>query len=241
MFPVLYPLTEFTDTGILQHYRNQHDDDSNRILSIGHSWTRKVLSSVRVYGEQRDLAFFLYERSLASKFFAAHVRAKRMNVTADIMTRSSQVSSGYWEVVQGSLADLARIMLVRCFDAEGHPVLYKHCRSLRGEVWLCAYPNLFLTIAPAEWRFPRPYFLEPYLQCVFAGAYIMALHMFYLVRCIWRFLACSFGHRYFIVLEWVMKTEYQGRATPHWHIAAWIICHGIMKDPFTQVFLYTFW
>ena len=58
MFPVLYPLTEFTDTGILQHYRNQHDDDSNRILSIGHSWTRKVLSSVRVYGEQRDLAFF---------------------------------------------------------------------------------------------------------------------------------------------------------------------------------------
>ena len=26
-----------------------------------------------------------------------------------------------------------------------------------------------------------------------------------------------------------MKTEYQGRGTPHWHIAAWILCHGVMK------------
>ena len=134
MFPVLYPLTEFTDTGILKHYQAQHDDDTNRTLSIGHSWTRKVLSSVRAYGEQRELAFFLYERSLANRFFSAHVRAKRMNVTADIMARDSQSSSGYWEIVQDSLADLVRIMLVRCFDAEGHPELYKHCRTLRGEV-----------------------------------------------------------------------------------------------------------
>ena len=96
--------------------------------------------------------------------------------------------------------------------------------SLQGSV-----NNLFLTIAPAEWRFPRPYFLEPYLQCVFAGAYIMALHMYYLVRCVWRFLACSFEHRYFVVQEWVIRTDYQGRGTPHCHIAAWIICHGIMK------------
>lgn len=54
----------------------------------------------------------------------------------------------------------------------------------------------------------------------------MALHMFNLMRCIWKFLANPFGHRFFIVLEWVCKTEYQGRKTPHWHIAAWIICFG---------------
>ena len=120
-------------------------------------------------------------------------------------------------------------MLLRCFDAEGYPQLYNHSRNLRGEVWLCAFPNLFLTIAPAEWKFPRPYFLDPYLSCVFASAYIMALHMYYLVRCIWLFLANRFGHKYFIVFEWCMKTEYQGRGTPHWHIAAWIISFGIMK------------
>jgi len=74
----------------------------------------------------------------------------------------------------------------------------------------------------------QTYFLEPYAQCVFAGAYIMALHMYYLVRCIWYFLANGFGHRYFIVYEWVMKTEYQGRKTPHWHIAAWVLCFGVL-------------
>ncbi len=229
MYPHLYPTTDFTDTGILQHYKHITGDDTNRICSIGLSWTRKVLSSVRVYGEQRDLAFFLYEKHMAMKFFNAHVRAKRMGVTGDVMVRDSQASTGYWEIIQDSLADLVRIMLARCYDEQNYPDLYKHVRGLRGQVWLAAFPNLFITISPAEWKFPRPYFLQPYLHCVFGSAYIMALHMYYLVRCIWFFLASCFGHKYFVVYEWVMKTEYQGRATPHWHIAAWIVCDFIMR------------
>ena len=94
--------------------------------------------------------------------------------------------------------------------------LYDHVRGLRGQVWLCSFPNLFITIAPAEWTFPRPYFLEPYAGCVFAGSYLMALHMVYLVRCVWAFLSNRFGHRFFTAHEWVVKTEYQGRGTPHW-------------------------
>ena len=198
------------------------------MLSIGYSWTRKVLSSVRAYAEQRDLALFLYEKHLAMKFFAAHTRAQRMGITGDVMARSSQTSTGYWEIVQDSLADLVRIMLVRCYDEENHKDLYDHVRGLRGQVMLCAYPNLFITIAPAEWKFYRPYFLEPYLQCVWAGSYLMALHMFFVVRSMWLFLASRTGHKFFKVFEWVMKTEYQGRGTPHWHIAAWVVCYGYL-------------
>jgi hypothetical protein len=226
MCPVLYPTTDFTDTGILQHYQHQHGDNTNRVCSIGLSWTRKALSSVRVYSEQVDLPFFLYEKHLAAKFFFAQVRAKRMGVTGDVMTRDSQASAGYWEIVQDALSDLVRIMLVRCFDEENYPILYNHCKDLRGQVWLCAFPNLFITIAPAEWKFPRPYFLEPYINCIFAGTYLMALHMYYLMRCVLAFLVNPFGHRFFVVLEWVCKTEYQGRKTPHWHIAAWVVCYG---------------
>ena len=152
-----------------------------------------------------------------------------MNVTADVIMRDSQASSGYWDQVSDALADLVRVMLGRCFDEKGYPELYKHCCNLRGEVWLCAFPNVFITIAPAEWKFPRPYFMEAYKHCVFAGAYIMALHMFYLVRCIWLFLAGPYGHRFFVVYEWVFKTEYQGRGTPHWHIAAWVVCFGLLS------------
>ena len=155
MFPHLYPTADFTDTGILQHYQGVHGDDTNRVASIGLSWTRKVLSGVRAYGEHRDLAFFLYEKHLASKYFHAQVRAKHLGVTADVLTRDSQTSSGYWEIAQDSLADLVRVMLTRCYDEKGYPELYRQCRGLRGEVWLCAFPNLFLTIAPAEWTFPK--------------------------------------------------------------------------------------
>jgi len=81
MFPVLYPTTDFTDTGIREHYKHHHNDDSNRVISIGLSWTHKVLSSVRVYAEQRDLPFFLYEKYLAGKFFQAQCRAQQMGVT----------------------------------------------------------------------------------------------------------------------------------------------------------------
>ena len=81
MFPILYPTTDFTDTGIREHYQHTADDDTNRVISIGLSFTRKALSSVRAYAENRDLVFFLYERYLASKFFTAQCRAQRMGVT----------------------------------------------------------------------------------------------------------------------------------------------------------------
>lgn len=197
MFPVLYPETEFADTGILQTYQHESNDTSNRVVSIGRSWTRKCLSSVRVYAEQRDLSFFLYEKQIAMKFFAAHTRSQRMNVTADVMTRDSQSSAGYWEIVRDALADLVRIMLLRCFDEKNHKQLYDGVRDMRGQLWLCAFPNLFITIAPAEWTFPRPYFLDVYSNCVFAGAYLMSLHMYCLVRCVWLFLANRWGNRCF--------------------------------------------
>jgi hypothetical protein len=207
MFPHLYPTGEFTDTAILQHYRGKNLDDTNRIASIGLSWTKKITSSVRAYGEQKDLALFLYEKHIGMKYFHAHVRATELNVTADVLTRDSQGSAGYWDIVQDSLADLVRIMLVRCYDEQNHPKLYRHCRNLRGEVWQCAFPNLFLTIAPAEWKFPRPYFLDPYLNCLFAASYFMALHMYFLMRFVWRFLANRRGHKFFTVFEWVIVTS----------------------------------
>ena len=44
------------------------------------------------------------------------------------------------------------------------------------------------------------------------------------------FLANRWGHKYFIVFDWCMKTEYQGRGTPHWHICAWVVSFGMMQS-----------
>ena len=37
------------------------------------------------------------------------------------------------------------------------------------------------------------------------------------------------GNRWFTVLEWVKKTEYQGRGTEHTHIAAWVLAHVVLR------------
>ena len=87
-----------------------------------------------------------------------------------------------------------------------------------------------MTIALSEWTFPRPYFLEPYKDYISGCTYIMALHMYYLVRSIWGMLCNKFGTRFFIVMEYTMKTEHQGRGTPHWHFAAWVVCFGLLTD-----------
>ena len=46
-------------------------------------------------------------------FFGALTRAQRMVITGDVLARDSQTSAVFWEIVQDSLADLVRIMLVR--------------------------------------------------------------------------------------------------------------------------------
>ena len=69
MYPVLYPETAFTDTGILETYRDESGDTTVRTVSIGHSWTMKVCSGVRVYGESNHLAFFLIRKTARDKAF----------------------------------------------------------------------------------------------------------------------------------------------------------------------------
>ena len=38
------------------------------------------------------------------------------------------------------------------------------------------------------------------------------------------------GCQWFTVYEYVVKTEYQGRGTPHWHIAAWVVSHTVLRS-----------
>ena len=76
------------------------------MLCVPQCCFRKVVSSVRAYAEAESLAFFLHQKQMALKFFAAQTRAREFGVTADVMLRSSQSSAGYYEIVQNSLADL---------------------------------------------------------------------------------------------------------------------------------------
>ena len=98
----------------------------------------------------RGRAFISHEKYLTHKYFAAQTRSKRIGVTADVMAGDSQTSTGYWEIFQDALADLVRIMMVRCCDEKTYPQMYEQVRNLRGQVWVCAFHSVFITIAPTE-------------------------------------------------------------------------------------------
>ena len=123
--PYLHPTSDFTDTDIRTNYQTASSDFTHHVASIGLAWTRKALSSVRAYGEDRDLSFFMYEKRMAQKFFSANVRAQKLGVTTDVMARDSQASAGYWDIVRDGLADLSS-MLIRCYDEANYKHLYDH-------------------------------------------------------------------------------------------------------------------
>ena len=59
-----------------------------------------------------------------------------------------------------------------------------------------------------------------------AGCYLIAIHMYLAVQRIIQYFLCSkFGNRWFKVYEYAIKTEYQGRGTPHWHMALWVVSY----------------
>ena len=54
--------------------------------------------------------------------------------------------------------------------------------------------------------------------------------MFLAVQRIIQYFLCSrFGNRWFKVMEYALKTEYQSRGTPHWHMALWVVSFGPME------------
>ena len=44
MYPHLYPTSDFTDTGIMEQYKAATGDQTNRVVSTGQSWARKLLA-----------------------------------------------------------------------------------------------------------------------------------------------------------------------------------------------------
>ena len=201
IWPILYPRTECSDTGIRDHYQellasatkayakegieNVVTDDSQRSPSLAHSFCRKATSALRFYAESYDLVFFMYERFVAQKFFYAHKRANDFDLTADIMVRHSSMTTGYWEIVQDALADVVRSMAYG-FASDIHRGHIPD--SALDGTGLAGFPNLFITIAPAEWKFPLPFFLFPYLGHLLSGAFLIAIHMHHLVSTVWAFL-----------------------------------------------------
>ena len=85
-------------------------------------------------------------------------------------------------------------------------------------------PNVFITISPAEWKFPLAWGIFGRLKDhlpKFLGS--LAVHMYTVVTNVILHYVFKPGCFFASVFDHVIRMEYQGRGTPHWHIAAWAI------------------
>ena len=91
----------------------------------------------------------------ARRIMAIQKVAVQRELPADLAAQNRSDSESYWRREQDYLCDVVRQMRSRQESLE-HPGLYANAH-VGAEPRSLAYPNVFITIAPAEWRFPFHY------------------------------------------------------------------------------------
>ena len=90
--------------------------------------------------------------------------AEERGFSAEIATDHYQDSESYWRHEQDIGCDMVRQMAHHCAmgDKSDEPMpqkIYDYCHNGIREESL-AFPNYFITVAPAEWLFPKPVWLQ---------------------------------------------------------------------------------
>ena len=130
----------------------------------------------------------------------------------------------FWGVRFSKVRQMER----RCEDADKYPELWAYCHA--GQPRALAYPNVFITIAPAEWVFPIHFPLfhawkkpadcptHPRNLSDLQGP--LTLHIYNVLMAVVTQLL-SADEFFEKVWEHVIRVEFQGRGTLHIHIALW--------------------
>ena len=188
-WPILYPWSRYGDTDVRDRLSDGGSGTEAQHYSGKTSFIRKLLSRCRGYEQESFLMFYLHDRFLTKTLFAKSTVADNRRTTADITGQSTIISDSYWRAEQAYSADLVRQMARRCRDAlPGDPIWeYQHKCSIYEDTEMdksLAFPNLFITIAPAEWLFPMHCSQQSYYESRrghdIAGASV--LHMYYAIK-----------------------------------------------------------
>ena len=125
--PWLYPLASFCDTDVKKRLVGLGRAEELSHCSIKDSFMHKMCSRVQDYSQDFLLQCYLYDVTSARTFQSILYRAEKKKCPPEIIAVGNHNFDVYWH--------------------NQHRYLTDRCR-VRG------VPNVFLTIAPAEWKFP---------------------------------------------------------------------------------------
>ena len=194
--PHLYPWASMGDTGIAPRLLDVGRCTSTAQPSIRTSFARKLSSRVADYSCDFKLQCLIYDIYLARSIYGAVKTAEDHGACPDAITGTNRKFDSYW--------------------LQQREVLVDRCRLL-------GYPNLFITIAPAEWAYP--------LHSALLGAYkseqrinecqgLLTIHLHRtLLATMDDILRTS---QWFTMKDYSLRVEFQARGTLHIHLCAWV-------------------
>ena len=221
-FPILYPRPSFGDTNL---YKRQvlMEGAENSIVT---SHMRKLLSSCTGYMLKPRLTFLINDIAMARRLTSAIKVSETRGFSAEVATDHYTDSEAYWRHEQNISCDMVRQMArwseVPSTDPMGKKI-YEFCNDPLGKKSM-AFPNYFITIAPVEWLFPLPAWLD---DLVANGRLsdvsgMVALHIYHVLLVALKEILQP-GEWFDEVFHYCMRIEFQGRGTVHIHIALWAI------------------
>ena len=160
VWPWLFPVPRLCDTAL----RESKDGADGPRPSLRHSFCLKVRSSVSAYVAEFKWVFFVYDVVRARSFYQHCLIAKRKKIDVACTVRNEAMSEQYWRKEQDLCADIVRVMLERSRRrVAGHKDVHEHCHAGLEKQSL-AFPNCFITLSFAEWKFPCASWMRPHLS-----------------------------------------------------------------------------
>ena len=212
--PWLYPTPAFGDTDHRVRLPKLERMEAGQCPSVKNSFYHKLLSRCQSYQKDFALQCLLYDTFLARRISSVVSLAKEQQRAPDDLAQDMQNFHTYWLNERAKLEDV--------------------CRQ-RGK------PNLFFTVAPAEWKFPVHEGMLHRVRQAGSKAMtdaqsIMTLHMY---NCFVQFVervlveGAASNHETGIdkINEYSLRFEFQGRGTLHVHVVAWVdIAKGLHSE-----------
>ena len=200
--PWLYPYAAFGDTDLAARLKELKQIGEASTPSLKTSWLRKVCCRCMDFALDHQLHCFLYDVSLARTLSSVVNLAEQKKMAPETFAAEMAAFEMYWHRQTQLLEDICR-------------------RAKR-------LPELFFTLAPAEWKFPLHEGMFPPKpgDTLTSQQLVLTLHLYNSLQAVLRKLVFENGEALKAcgikkINHWCMRFEFQKRGTIHVHVICW--------------------
>lgn len=202
-FPEIYPWAAYGDTDLQIRLREHNLISEKSTPSLKTSWMRKFMSRCIEYQSHYVLQMLLFDIYLARRISSIVSIAEAKKIAPDEAANEMQNFSSFWVKETQKLEDM--------------------CRQQN------KMPNLFFTVAPAEWSFPlhAGVFEKTKQDGLLSDVQpMLTLHFYNVFSTLVENLFADEEQLAKVgiskVNEFSMRFEFQSRGTLHIHVVAWV-------------------